>query len=277
MRLFNRRWRLQIGDLATEELDLSFKITRHCAPVPGTAEITLYNLNAEHRRALRPSASGWLRVFCQLDAGYEGSRSTIFRGDTRRVLTRRDDVNWETVITAGDGEHAIRKARVVAAFNRGTTLATVVRELASQMGIGEGNLPSVIDALGATTRAGTVLHGQAAQELTRICTQAGLEWSVQDSVLQLVRRGRGLERTAILLNPDTGLIGNVERAGYKRVKFRALIQPDLVPGRRIVLESSTATGEYRIVHAEYSGDTRGEDWHVELTARDVALDAPLIV
>ncbi len=277
MRLYDRRWRLQIGELATEDLDLSFKITRHFAPVPGTAEITVYNLNAEHRHALRPSASGWLRVFCQLDAGYNGSRSMLFRGDTRRVLTRRAGVEWETTVTAGDGEHAIRKARVVAAFNRGTTLATVVRELAAQMGIGEGNLPSVIDALGATTRAGTVLHGQAAQELTRVCTQAGLEWSIQDGVLQLVRRGRGLERSAILLNPDTGLIDNVERAGYKRVKFKALLQPDLVPGRRVVLESSTATGEYRIIGAEYTGDTRGEDWHAEIVARDVALDAPLIV
>ena len=48
-------------------------------------------------------------------------------------------------------------------------------------------------------------------------------------------------------------------------------------GRRVVVQSSTATGEYRIVEAEYAGETRGEDWGVDLVCRDIALDAPLIV
>lgn len=276
-RLFNRVWRLQLGELVTEDLDISFKITRHLGATPGTAEIEVYNLSETHRRAFRPSPSGWLRVFCQLDAGFEGSRSMLFRGDTRRVLSARDDVKWTTTVTAGDGEHAIRKARVVAAFARETPLVIVVRELAQQMGIGEGNLASVTEALGASARAGTVLHGAAAQELTRLCDQSGLEWSVQDGVLQFLRRGRGLERQAITLDSETGLIGNIERAGWRRIKLKALLQPDLVPGRKIVVDSSTAQGEYRITHVEYHGETRGADWHAEITAREIALDASLIV
>jgi hypothetical protein len=156
-------------------------------------------------------------------------------------------------------------------------MVTVVRTLAQQMGIGEGNLATVTELLGASARAGTVLHGQAAQELSRLCTQSGLEWSVQDGVLQFLRRGQGLERQAITLDSETGLIGSPERAGWRRIKLKALLQPDLVPGRKIVVDSSTAQGEYRITHVEYSGDTRSEDWHAELTAREIALDASLIV
>lgn len=276
-RLFRRAWRVQIGELVTEDLDVSFKVVRHVGATPGTAELTIYNLSETHRRTLRPNASGWLRVFCQIDAGYEGSRSMIFRGDTRRVLSSRDGTEWQTVITAGDGEHAIRNARVVAAFARETSIASVVRSIAQQMGVGEGNLSAMLPSLDTTVRAGTVLHGQAAQEMTRLCQRAGLEWSIQDGALQILRRGRGLERTAVVLNSDTGLIGTPERAGWRRIKCRALIQPDLVPGRKILVESSTTRGEYRITHAEIIGDTRGKEWDVEVTARDVALDAPLIV
>lgn len=277
MRLFRRVYRVQVGTLATEDVDITFKVTRTLAAHPGTCEITLYNLSEAHRRELRPNAFGRLRAFCQLDAGYEGTRSMLFRGDTRRIEHKRDGTEWVTVVTAGDGEHAIRNARVVASFARETTFATVVRALAQQMGVGEGNFASVTDALGATVRAGTVLHGQAAQELHRICAAAGLEFSVQDGALQILRRGQALDRVGVLLSPETGLLGSPERCGYKRIKLSALLQPDLVPGRKVRVESSTATGDYRIVQAEYAGDTRGEDWTADLVCRDLALDAPLIV
>lgn len=277
MTLFRRTWRVQVGTWASEELDIAFKVKRSLAATPGTCELTLYNLSAAHRSELRPNAFGRLRAFCQLDAGYEGTRSMLFRGDTRRIEHKRDGTEWVTVVTAGDGEHAIRNARVVASFAPDTTLAAVVRALAQSMGVGEGNLASVVGRFGAIARAGTVLHGQAAQELTRICTAAGLEWSVQDGALQLLVRGQALQREAIVLSPETGLLGSPERCGWRRIKLSALIQPDLVPGRRVVVESSTASGEYRIIEAEYAGDTGGEDWNVDLVCRDIALDAPLIV
>jgi hypothetical protein len=63
----------------------------------------------------------------------------------------------------------------------------------------------------------------------------------------------------------------------RTITVKALLIPGLVPGQQVVLDSGIARGAWRISTAEYSGDTRGEDWHAELTARDVALDAPLIV
>lgn len=278
-RLFRRVWRVQVGTLATEDIDISFKVTRNLSPYPGTCELTLYNLSPDHRAELRPSAFGRLRVFCQLDAGYEGARSMLFRGDTRRIEHKRDGVDWVTVITAGDGIHAIRNARVRASFAPGTTIATIVDSIVQQMEVGAGNSREILSTLAATTtvRAGTVLHGQAAQELTRICTANGLEWSIQDGALQLLRRGGRLARTGILLSPESGLLGSPERAGYKRFKVQSLLIPDLVPGRVVVLDSSTARGDYKVMSAEYSGDTRSEDWTCSMVVRDTALDAPLIV
>ena len=87
-RLFRRVYRVQVGTLATEDVDVTFKVTRTLAAHPGTCEITLYNLSEAHRRELRPNAFGRLRVFCQLDAGYEGSRSMAISTQPGMPLSR---------------------------------------------------------------------------------------------------------------------------------------------------------------------------------------------
>ena len=47
-------------------------------------------------------------------------------------------------------------------------------------------------------------------------------------------------------------------------KAKALLIPDLVPGRIVDLRSEIVAGEFRILHAEYTGDTRGGDWYAAL-------------
>lgn len=76
--------------------------------------------------------------------------------------------------------------------------------------------------------------------------------------------GGALQRTALLLSPETGLLDSPEIGDHGHVKAKALLIPDLVPGRLVVLESELARGTYRIEKAEYTGDTAGEDWDVEL-------------
>ena len=62
-RLFMRSWRVQVGPFATTDLDCSFKIERTTAARPGTCELTLYNLSAEHRA----------QISCALEAsGFPG-------------------------------------------------------------------------------------------------------------------------------------------------------------------------------------------------------------
>jgi hypothetical protein len=209
----------------------------------------------------------------QIEAGYVDGMSLLFRGDGRTVTQTREGSDWMTKVTAGDGEHAIRAARASRSFGPETTLDEVVRYVAGAMGVGVGNATealrgATLDRVGATFPEGRVVHGPAARALSELLDSAGLQWSVQDGVLQVVPRGGALARQAILLSSDTGLL-SAETGKNHAVKAKALIQPDLVPGRQVQLDSRVVRGLYRITVAEYAGDTRGDDWTADLELRQV--------
>lgn len=264
MALFGRRWRVQVDDLDVSELDVSFTVKRTLQARPGTCELKVYNLDASHRAQLTTAR----RPVVILSAGYDPP-PMLFRGDARKVEITRDGPDWVASITAGDGEHAIRTARASVSFAPGTSVADVVRTLGERMGLGAGNLATAITAAGIVEilQEGAVVRGPAAAELTRVCASVGLSWSVQDGALQVLQVGRGLTRTAVELGPDSGLVGSPERGKGSAVKAKALLIPDLVPGRLVSLRSGVVSGTFRVEAAEYTGDTRGTDWYADLTLR----------
>lgn len=271
MKLFGRKWRVTVGSLQSEDLDIRFKIRRTLQRNAGTCELDVYNLTESHRNEIRDAANPIVRV----EAGYKDGMSMLFQGNERKTMLPRDGADWIAKITAGDGVNAIRTARGSRSFGPGTQLREVVSYLADAMGVGVGNTNEAIanaslDQLTAVFPRGTAIHGPAAQELTTILRSAGIEWSIQEGVLQLLPQGGALNREAVLLKPETGLIGVpvVEKA--KIVKAQALLIPDLVPGRLARIESKTITGTYRIQAAEYAGDTRGDDWFANLELREVS-------
>lgn len=262
MTVFGRRWRVQVGDLEVSDLDLEFSVKRTLRTRPGECTIKVFNLGAPHRAALLSAR----RPIVQLSAGYDPP-PLLFRGDARKIEVSRDGSDWITTITAGDGEHAIRTARTSTAFAPGTLLADAVRSLAASMGLGLGNASGAAALTSAVLPEGAVVRGNAAQELTRLCSSAGLSWSVQDGVLQLLAVGRALSRVAVELSPDTGLVESPEKGKGGTVKARALLLPDLVPGRLVSLRSEVVTGTLRVEEVECTGDTRGDDWYASLTLR----------
>lgn len=262
MALLGRRWKVQVGELEVSNLDITFTVKRTLQPRPGTCELKVYNLGAPHRAELTAAR----RPLVQLSAGYDPP-PMLFRGDARKVEVTRDGPDWVTTITAGDGEHAIRTARASTSFAPGTTLADALRSLGASMGVGAGNLSTAAAAASQVLPEGAVVRGSAAAELTRLCASAGLSWSIQDGVLQVLPVGRALSRVAVELGPDTGLVGSPEKGKGSAVKAKALLIPDLVPGRLVVLRSEVIRGTYRAEEVEYTGDTRGDDWYASLTLR----------
>jgi hypothetical protein len=266
--LFRRRWRVTVGSLRSEDLDIQFEVTRTLRPNPGTCELEVWNLSADHRGEISDAS----RPLVRLEAGYEDGLSLLFQGDARKITHRREKTDWVTTITAGDGEHAIRHARASRAFGPDTQLRDVVDYIAEQMGVGTGNVSealqdAALDQLDDVFPRGTVLRGSAADELTQLLRSAGLEWSIQEGVLQVLPRGGALDREAVRLAPATGLVESPQVGKHGVVTAKALLIPDLVPGRLVQLESATVTGTYKIEKARYAGETRGTDWYAELETR----------
>lgn len=268
MRLFDRRWRVQVGSLDTSALACSFEVERSLMGYAGTCSLTIKNLDEQHRREI--IAAPRRATFVEVMAGYADGMSLLFRGDKIKAVPAREGTDWLLKVTAGDGVHALRSARVARSFVSGTRLSQVVQHIADAMGVGVGNALTAIrgaslGGLDDVFPEGTTLHGLAAAELTRITDSAGLTWSIQDGVMQVLPRGGALAREAILLSPDTGLVGAPEVVNRWTITAKSLLIPGLVPGQQVVLDSAIARGTWRISHAKYVGDTHGPDWTATLT------------
>ena len=187
----------------------------------GTCDLEIHNLSEAHRREIL--AAPRRSTFVEVQAGYVDGLALLFRGDKRKGVPEREGTDWIVRITAGDGEHALRSARVARSFASGSTLQQVVQHIADAMGVGAGNAVTALrgatlGALDATFAEGTILHGLAAAELTRLTSSAGLTWSIQDGVLQVLPRGGALARDAVSEGGRTIGAGNAgDRAETKAV------------------------------------------------------------
>lgn len=277
--LFDRRVVVRVGSLELRDLDVTFDIERSLKPEPNTCSLKLYNLNVDHRSQIESLAT----VPVIVEAGYQGSgTSVLFHGDLRNAATSREGPDLITTIESGDGESGHARSRIHRSFGSETSVEAVLRELARAMQVGIGNAIEAIRAVSLETgpalfRDRVVLSGGVAAELEQLLRSCGLEYSVQGGALQVLRRGQPLAGTAVLLSPATGLIDSpVKELDDKKkpiVTAKCLIIPDVYPGRLVKIESERLTGQFRIEHAKYAGDTAGADWSIELTLRGAEASA----
>jgi hypothetical protein len=276
--LFQRRARLTVARptptystepnaIVIEGLQMAFSVEKDLDRTPNTAEITVVNASPATRAAMQDKG---LRVI--LEAGYEDGLFRVFFGDARSVTHSHDGPDWITKIEAGDSERAWRWARVSESWKAGTKAKVIVARLAELSGLGLGNARQAIDAMAGAYAHGFAASGPAARELERVLRAQGYGMSVQDGEIQLLAAGAALSETVPDIAADSGLIGNVEHNDPKKkgekptVTVRALLQPQIRPGNRFRLRSSTTDGVYRAIKVSHTGDTEGADWQTEIEA-----------
>lgn len=267
MRLWKRAYRLQVADLEIRGLEIAFNAERTLQRRPGRAEVKIWNLSRERRRALE-ALEGGIRV--ELHAGYEDETPLIFLGELHRAESLTEGADVITTIRSRDGGRA-HGARVSRSHAAGASWTSAVRTVLEAMGVGDGNLDSFSAAtMGGLSSfaAGVTLSGDAGENLDRLMRSADLEWSVQDGALQILHRGGGLSRPAVRLAPGTGLEGSPTRGDRGRLTVRSRMIGGLVPGALVRLESDEHDATLRIERATYKGQLSGKDWGVELTCTE---------
>lgn len=269
--LFDRSASLTVDTLTVSDLRFAFSVERTLRPTPNKAEIKIYNLTEAHRLELSALAS----IPVVLSAGYSDVTPLIFKGDLRNAPSTFTSPDWVTTISGADGGTRRRTARTRRSFRPGSTLATVVNALASDLGVGAGNVSETIAnsrLAGASTTfvAGTVLDGNAWGQLVALCRSAELELSIQNGALQVLPLGQALAGTAIYLQADSGLVGSITKDTRGRLKFKTLMIPDMFPGRLVEPRTRNVSGgNYRVTKCSYKGDTHGADWSIECEASPV--------
>jgi hypothetical protein len=287
VKLYDRRVELVVGKatpqanqpfveaLRITDLRVTFKVERDTKPTPNTAEITVYNLGPQSRAAFETKG-----VPVLLMAGYaDGNVSQCFSGEARSVTSEKAGTDWVTRIRCGDGERGITMARVKESAKPGMKVGDILLKAAKAIAKDPGNTMEIAGNMVRTFSSGYAVHGSAAAELTRICAAEGLQWSVQDGRMQILKDGESIQEMGPLFTPDTGLIGTPTAAtpdakgGPQSWKVKVLLEPRLRPGQRFEVERTVSKDgrpakreQFLAVKVTHAGDTHGGEWASEIEA-----------
>lgn len=250
-------------------LDFSFTAKKSLKPEPNTLDLKVRNLTDAHRQQIEQKAT----VPVRLEVGYGGDNQQIFLGEVRSGGTTVQGPSRITNIASGDSEKEIQKSRCKVNFGAQVSVDTALRAIIDTMGIGEGNLQQAVarlQARGITNLfpRGGVFYGNTWQQLQGFARSANLEISIQDGALQILDKGKALAGNAILLSsgfPNTGLIESPSVDADGTVSAKTLMNPEIRPGVLVTLQSLSVNGTFRVWECEYKGDTRGNEWTIDLT------------
>jgi len=267
---FRRVLILTVGTIEIVALRVVFEVEKDLTGKPNKARFDIYGLNESHRYALESSKS----VPVQCEAGYVDGMSVIFLGKLRAGASYRDGASWVTQLSAGDGAEEVKSSRVNVSIAPGTTTDQVLRQVAEALGVKPGNLKDTFAMIKADWKAGgnmfpngTVITGSAAREMTNVCRSLGLDWTIHNGELQIQERGKTLGSQAILLNKTTGMINTPELDAKGVLRVDCLMQPDVFPGRLLVVDSYRVKGQFRIEKTTHRGDNFGGDWTISIEAK----------
>ena len=104
-------------------------------------------------------------------------------------------------------------------------------------------------------------------QLATILKGQGYSVSVQDGTLQILSNDKALDKEAVSLTADSGLIGTPDTGLEGEMAVKTVLMPELSPGRLIQIETAVFKGMAIIERVRFKGATFGEAWDTELVVR----------
>lgn len=261
--------------LLVKNLRITFKIEKTLEKTPNNSVIEIYNLSDESRAVFEQKTAA-IRV----TAGYGDRAKDIFIGDIATVVTKRSGADLITSVEAGDGLLSYQTKEADLSFAPGAKAGTVLDQLTNAFGLIKGEVQGFNS--NDEYLNGASFSGKVHEHLdTLIGKQSGLSWSIQDSQLQILPKGKGSTRPAVFLTPSTGLVGSP----FKRVvlqqdiakkqdgkdaengvQVKSLLNPEITPGRLIRVEARFVSGTFKAEKVIHSGDTHGQTYYSDVEA-----------
>lgn len=287
---YRRKVQLIVANNAGNGLDLShlrivFDIKLSDAQTPNTARVRVYNLSQNTIAQIQKEFT-----YITLQAGYDSNFGTIFYGNIKQVIYgSENNVDTFIDISAGDGDDPYNYSVVNTTLASGAKQKDIVDAALLPMfdrGIEQG---FVDDTDGKSLPRGKVMYGMSRDHLRKSAVNTNTSWSVQAGKYQSVKQTGVLPNAAVVLNSKSGLIETPNQTN-DGIIAKCLLNPNIKVASAIQInqndimlqliddqtsaddvEASTpspiaADGFYRVLIAEHTGDTRGNDWYTNITA-----------
>lgn len=261
----------EIGNgLEITAMRMQCKVVKNLGSEPNTCELTLINL-AETTRALMQQRP--LRV--RIEAGYDGEPRLLFVGDVGPSPgSKHDGCKWETKLLIADGLRAFAHARVNLSYKPGTSVLTILKDVAATMNLA---LPKELEKdsqLKAQLHAGEAAMGFSSDELTRLLAPYGYSFSMQNGQLRVLRDEEAQAGTEREISKETAMVGTPtmgvpDKSGKPALATaKSLVYPELNPGGRIrIISRSVPAGLYKIQQVTHDLDSSEGPWHTECEAK----------
>ena len=263
-----RRWEGR-GNESTpgrEGLQITFEVERKNNRKANKLRLTMTNLSIESVGFIEQTGN-----VITLSAGYEQNNGVLFEGQivNRGVTTTFEGTDRVTSIEAGGSELELSSTRFARSFAAGTSYRTVLSAIIDAIGVGAGNVNTVV-GLDLTYSTGYTFAGRARAALDEVVNQLGegYSWSIQDGQILILDRDETTAETAVLLTVDTGLIGAPQRQ-KNGLELVSLLRPELKPGRLVKVQSRGIDGFYKCTQVTHSGEFRGANWYTSINARQI--------
>lgn len=278
------------------ELQFRFTVRNSDDEAPNNASIRVYNLTQATVRKIIDKGE-FTRVILQ--AGYQTGRfGVIFDGTvTQYGIGKENNVDSYLDIMAAHGDVPYTFGMVNQTLAAGSTALDRYHTIAKQAGlIADPN--ASLTLTGGILPRGKVLWGMAKTQLRDLADSNDCRWSIQDGVAVMIPNTGYLPGEAVVLNSQTGLIG-VPEATDGGINVQCLLNPLIKIGQRVQIDNKsinqiknlssisyasrsnlslpatvTHDGFYRVMIAEFTGNTRGEEWDTNLVCLAIDSTAP---
>ena len=265
-KLFERQIIVEIGVKGQpaqryEGLRVKFHVEQTPAGTPNKGKIEVYNLSRQSAAVVEKPGS-----MVRLIAGYKGHSEVIYTGDIspKTSKTELDGTDYVTRMECADGIDVYQNASVEKSYAEGTPYKDVLTEVAQSMQ--EIGMPSITGVPDESVLGGLTLFGLSQKSMTDLTKKLGLDWSIQDAVVQVTKKGGATNDSAVLLSPQTGLVGIPKRKD-DNIELTSLLQPSIRPGRQIELQSRRLNGRYIASKVIHTGDNFDKDFYTIIEAK----------
>ena len=279
MRNFKREYRLIAGLTGTmgfevgevdattgRSLRIVFNVERGDSESNNTASISIYNLSPQSLAVLAQD-----NCVIDLQAGYDGDMATIMQGIVSHIETSRDGADTCTEIDIVDGLVATRDTNVSVSYKGSINGKKILSDAAANMGC------SILFSPSCTFPAfkNFSFVGSATKLFHQVCGASNTNYSIQNGVIQVCAANEAITAMAYVLSAETGLIGfperlydnastsnsdnanTTKRKTQKGWKVSFLMNGHIQANDYVALESSLASGTFRVSKIDTKGDSEG--------------------
>ena len=292
MSLWNRAYKLQVGIKNEPPLDpetgrraegpvleevklwtdlrIIFDISKNSDASPNTGKIQIWNLSPASRNFIRDN----VKRKCQLEVGYRGTDESDLFG----VLVKADIVDVKinkvkpdvvTILELGEAEEVLTNSRSNKVYKTGSMWKDLVLNKVSELGVNVSNsMKGFIDqSVTSALKSDYNANGAVKDVINVALKRFGLSWSVQND--EFIVNEYDNVTSITKLDLESGLIDEPEESEDGKMKFRSLLLPQIIPGHIIEFDTPNTRGFWKVVTAQYKGDSWQGDWTINGEVREV--------